>query len=71
MIRYELHVDDGLDDCDMRESADGDYVLFTDHQAENARLKAALEKLANEKNLQWTGTIVQEFARAALGKEST
>jgi cell division protein FtsB len=38
-------------------------------EAENARLRAALEKLADESNLLWTGTIVQEFARAALGKE--
>jgi len=54
-----------------RANSRGWQATVTRLQAENARFKAALEKLAGESNLPWTGTIVQEFARAALGKEST
>ena len=38
-------------------------------EKENARLREALEKLASEENLPWTGIVVQEFASAAIGKE--
>lgn len=36
---------DGEYPCDMEEAAEGEYVLFEDAEAQNARLRAALEDL--------------------------
>jgi hypothetical protein len=47
MIRYELH-DDGFDNCYMKASETGEYILFADHDAENARLRDALEQIFDE-----------------------
>ena len=76
--RYDLH-DDGFDNCDMRSTETGEYVLFDDYQAdvaklqaENARLREALKgimAIAGNPNTIAACRLIIKEARAALGKE--
>lgn len=84
VTRYELH-DDGFDNCDMRASETGEYVLFSDHMSEmdqlqtyNARLRKALLKVIAHTGLPPHPTedlllglldSIQRISRATLGKE--